>query len=261
MQGNFFVIGRQRSGTTVFRSILSKTPSSIDMGEIFHSHESVDNNYYFYYRERMIEKDVLCSRPSKEREIFDLYMRDMEIRHEGLRLIIDVKYGDLDHVRRMDAPITDRLYLKDFLEQRSDIFFHLIRKNKLRLLASEKIALKTKAWRSENIDDIAFTSIKLPPGKIERMIDSEWEQTNYVRSMFGHLPNYHEVYYEDMFDEEWMFSRPLIQQLGFVTGCNEFDIVPAMKKQNDSPVSQLVSNYDDVASRLRRSPYRWMLEE
>src|ERR1700727_463913 len=89
-----FVIGRPRSGTTVFRNMLETNPALFDMGEIFNESNA---GSYFHFLQRRQADDSSALFPGRSIENFDAYVRwcrarSIEKRPRSRHVVLDVKY-------------------------------------------------------------------------------------------------------------------------------------------------------------------------
>ena len=135
---------------------------------------------------------------------------------------------------------------------------HLKRRNLLKTLASIKIAHKTKVFRQiRDIDiplsrkQIEFTSEELVT-ELERL--KNWEDT------FAEVFRLHkmiEIYYEDLVEDP---------KTEFLNILNFLDLKPALihisiKKQNPEPLSELITNYNELKQKLMNTKWAYCFED
>jgi hypothetical protein len=261
-----FVIGRQRSGTTVFRHFLSSNPRFVDVGEILHNRflqgqaRSTEERFYRYVHE-LAQTNPEVIHPGHHRRLLTDFLREVELRHSGRNVVIDVKYNLLFMVNDTRPEFLGQPALCEIISIRKDIIFHIIRRNKLRLLISEKMANATGQWSLEALPGAKSikTKVEINPQNVIHMIKRELDAENVVSKMLQKLNTSETLYYEELFDETGMFESSVAEKVEAVLGehfvfCRE----PRIIKQNPETLSELLVNDGAILSKLKDTPFEWM---
>ena len=144
------VIGRQRSGTTVFRELLA-TNGADDVGEIFHADFKDSPRNFFWYLANKARQDVAALHPTGFSRLFEEFLQENILRDRAAKALIDIKYNAL---RFIDGDIIEKTPVAiKLLADRGATFLQIIRRNKLRVVISLLIAQKTGQWRSATTAD------------------------------------------------------------------------------------------------------------
>lgn len=257
--GHCFVIGRQRSGTTVFRKLLAVSAYCWDVGEIFHSAPMPLPERYFNFREKKIKQSIEYSHPGYDERIFLWFIDFLESKYPNTNLIFDVKYIDLHYIMDRSKSMAFEPFLVRYMQEKEVPVFHVIRKNKLRLLVSERMAQQSGVWEVWTKGVPAVEAVWLDSGRIQEDIAEEIRYTNYVREKFCSLSKYKEIFYEEMFSECGEFSPKLIDSVRRSTGLDFSRESPDLHKQGVRPLADSIANYDQIKAALEGTSCEWML--
>ena len=131
---------------------------------------------------------------------------------------------------------------------------HLQRKNRLRIIVSEKIAFKTGQWASHNKSDtveINSKKIHLDFDEVLQRIETieSWEKI--AKERFKNH-SYQDVYYEDLTNQLDPTITNLTAFLGFSKKVN---IKTKLYKQNPEPLCELIENYQELKTQFQDT--RW----
>jgi hypothetical protein len=261
-----FVIGRQRSGTTVFRYYLSSNPRFVDVGEILHNRflkgqvRDTEERFYRYLYELVLTNPEVIH-PAHHARLLADFLQDVELRHAGQYVVIDVKYNLLFMITQNRIYHKDRPALFEILLRRKDLTIHIIRRNKLRLLVSERMANATGQW---SVNAKAGTAplkakIELDPDTVVRFIKQELEVEAVVTALLEKLQRVRTLYYEDLFNAQGLFKETIEEKIGSFLGESfTFSREPKIVKQNPEPLSDAIANHGEILAELAKSPFEWM---
>jgi hypothetical protein len=261
-----FVIGRQRSGTTVFRYYLSSNPRFVDVGEILHDRflkgqvRDTEERFYRYLHDLVLTNPEVIH-PGHHGRLLADFLQDVELRHAGRYVVIDVKYNLLFMITQNRLYHKDRPALFDILLRRKDLTIHIIRRNKLRLLVSERMANATGQW---SLTAKAATApikakIELNPDTVLHLIQQELEVETVITNLLQKLCHIRTLYYEDLIDAQGIFKEIVEEKVGkFLGESFKFSREPKIVKQNPEPLSDIIANHDAVLAQLEKSPFEWM---
>jgi hypothetical protein len=261
-----FVMGRQRSGTTVFRHYLSSNPRFVDVGEILHNRflkaqvGAKEERFYRYLYDLVLTNPEVIH-PGHHGRLLADFLQDVELRHAGQYVVIDVKYNLLFMITQSRVNHKDRPALFDILMRRKDLIIHIIRRNKLRLLVSERMANVTGQWSllAKAATAPIKAKIELNPDTVVHLIKQELEVESFVMNLLEKLHDVRTLYYEDLFDVEGLFKEKIEAKIeSFLGESFKFLREPKIVKQNPEPLSDMIANHGEVLAQLAKSPFEWM---
>jgi LPS sulfotransferase NodH len=129
---------------------------------------------------------------------------------------------------------------------------HLTRKNRLRTVISLEIAFKTGYWtKSGNFGEPKDKRLILDPSKLMTRLEEIEEGEAATRSRFSDRQLL-EVVYEELVQS----PREMFASVGSYLGVDNIDPEQIrLKKQNPEPLTQLISNYDEIAAALKQTRF------
>lgn len=256
---NFFsnlvvIIGRQRSGTTVFRKMLASDVNILDIGEIFHGEFSKNKLNFFYFLSEQISENPQLLHPGQHQKVFIDFIKYIANIYQGKKVLIDIKYNMLNMIRNSKIGEGVEPFLIEFIKRKKIPVFHVERQNKLRVIVSEKVAIKSSQWQlnpEEQEINTTDKKIKLNPFAIRTILEQEELVSKSVKKMFCDYNHYCEIPYENMFEENSNFN-PYIVKLVESTLNHQIsiDLAPKIRKQNPESLDQLIQNFVEVKKSL-----------
>lgn len=255
-----FVIGRQRTGTTVFRLMLVSGGAQ-DCAEIFNPRMGWDRNF-FQHLGALAQRDPTWVHPSRHWEAFDAYLADLRAQTGGAPLAIDVKH---DHFGWMPPyPGRTRPGMLDFIRQHAHGVFHILRRNRLRTAASLAVSEAVGVWKADARQAAAVqrnrARVRLKAQALTRAFAQHERQEERLAKLFAGDPRYVEIAYEAMFDDDGRWSPDVIGAVRRVGGLRGMTRRPETARLNPEPLADLIANLDEVAAALAPTPYAWMLD-
>lgn len=224
----FVIIARSRTGSTLLEKYLDSHPNIQCEGELLNNLDG--RNYKFII-------DSFFKRKEKQ------------IESAGFKMFY---YHPND-----GNPEEVWSYL---LKDSNTKLIHLVRKNVLRTIVSQRVATKTKQWSIQNNGSKIPTESKIVHLDLDACM-KEIVQTKEWESEFEALNtrfDYVEVSYEDLCSQP---KQELVKIQNFL-GVKEFEnLNTAIKKQNVEPISKLVENYSALEAALKASPWESFLQE
>jgi len=248
-----FVIGRPRSGTTVFRKMLATHPGMFDLGEIFNESNS---NSYFHFLRRLQVRDPNALLPSRSIDNFLAYMRRhhaiaLEKRPNGRIAVLDVKY---DQAHLLCVPwwnITSLPRLFSLIRERGWRVIDIHRQNSLAMLVSNDVAIATGIYHSRALADghEQRAKVHIKPESLVRQLRATTLAYRSVAEHFRDYDKYIRVTYEEMFGghEGRHFKPALLNGLSTFLGINNaFDPVPRLRKLLVEDIFAHIENADEI---------------
>lgn len=259
------VLGRQRSGTTVFRQML-KSQGAHDVSEIFHHDFSQNPENYFNFLFKKIKKDKKYIHPDWHREVFKEFLDFLEEKFDNEIILLDIKYNALNIIDSGSLYQEVPFAIKE-LASRQSYFVHITRKNKLKILVSELIAQRTGMWGQTQDNNSGITKDKkiyLSSEMALQTISRDEAFESKVSQCISIFTNSFSISYEEMFEKDGGFSQSSqnIASEIFSLRPNElkYDSV-SLIKQNPEPLEDLIENFDDLKSEFSDTPYAWMVAD
>ena len=253
-----FIVGRQRSGTTVFRELL-KHEGAFDCDEIFHGDISRPHRFYAYLLDRIAARPELVH-PQTHPNLFRDFMRHLSVLAKGAQLAIDVKYFGLNLIpTREDVDGSAPFLFRHMVETEAKVV-HIVRQNKLRILVSEEMSKATGKWSLARREDKLTTkkALRIDPKAALGFIDLQLDQEQRTAEQLAQVSDMETIEYESMFDGE-LFSKHTLSVARRLLGKPDVDAQPRNIRMNPEPISQLVENIDEIADALCGTSHEWML--
>ena len=149
-----FVIGRPRSGTTVFKDMLNTHPALFSMGEIFNE---TNERSYFQFLQELIAADPRAALPSQALANFAKYLdwcgELARRRRPATRiLVMDVKYDQSHLLCEPWWSVNALPKIFSLIRERGWKVIDIHRRDVAGLVVSNQIAIKTKVYHSTNLD-------------------------------------------------------------------------------------------------------------
>lgn len=259
-----FLLGRHRSGTTVFRDLLERC-GGLNCHEIMSAKLDAQRGFYGYVARRVAE-DPKWVWPIRHQRLFADYIAELRQEAAGRRLLLDLKYWGLNLIPVSEDVAGARPFLVEFIDARDAPVIQILRRNKLRLIVSEALLNASGKWFAVAGERGAGgpeekPKITLDPGgllaEVERLIAMDAA----IRAMLAPLRNAHELIYEEMFAPSGEFAPQTRALAAEVMGVAEaaVPLSPAHRKMNPEPLDEILANFDAVEAALAGSPHHWML--
>jgi len=242
-----FVVGRQRTGTTVLRQALASHGQVHDLGEVMHA-----NRQHGFYAE-------LCARLTQSpstglhTQWFDILLATLhQMAPPGERrvLLVDMKYdAALDFGTRFIGPKMVSTFAWRVRYHQSCVI-HIVRRNKLALLASVDLARKTGQWSIKRGEPHHGQRIALDPHTLHTRIAAEEAVDAYFTAQFAGMTGKITVVYEDLFQPDGRLAPHCFGEVAQRFWIDpSFNLQPRLVKQG-RPLTDTIANFDAVAAQI-----------
>ena len=204
--------------------------------------------------------------PGKRLTAFATYLTQLVAIGAPKDLVIDVKYNSI----RSLSGFWDCEYgssdFTSFLTSQEIPVLHLIRRNSLRTLISNKLATQTGIWfRTEDRSrSEVLPRLRLNPKDVINCIRYQERVTQDYKNQFHGSADYEEVFYEDLVEEQYapepgqnvraisrFLAKPLIGPI---------QAPLRYKKTTPEDPSEVVENWNEVLRALQTTEYGWMAQ-
>lgn len=256
-----FIVGRQRSGTTVLRNLFV-SHGALDADEIFHG--TLNHKYRFYeFVHQAVQRDKSLIYPIHHHGLFAKYIDFLRSESKGAPIALDVKYFAFNLLSTSYNLQPPKPFLTEFIKHHGGNVLHLVRRNKLRIYLSERVSQKTGVWSVTSKRDIPEnrSGIQINLDHMIAALEQLELQTTKAEKIMGTLPEAQTLYYEDLFDTHGNFRPAIGTLLTQIMGPRWIDLRPTTVRMNTEPLSELIQNFAAVRKRLKGTRYEWMLHE
>ncbi|SDB36933.1 hypothetical protein [Bauldia litoralis] len=250
------ICSTQRSGTTVFRQMLS-VAGAVDLGEIFHL-QAGENGFYAYLKNAM-EQAPDAIHPQMQPTVFRSYLDALKNRCPEGQVVIDIK---IDHAAALDFGYPGGTYVSyRVLREINAKIIRVHRMNRLRVVLSHLIAKKTGVWSQGRSQGLAPETINVP---VELLIGQLVADMKAVEEIRLRIPWGLTVIYEHLFDPNGNVAPYASEVVSALcqnqTSAADIQAGLTMSRQNPEPISDILANYDEVKKALLGTEFAWMLE-
>jgi hypothetical protein len=254
-----FVIGRPRSGTTVFKAMLQTHPEIWSLREVLN--ENNPRSYFnFLKRLQSDNRDALL--PSRSVDNFVKYLgwcrrTALEKQPQNKVVILDVKYDQAHLLCEPWWSITALPRIFSLMRELGCKVIDVHRNDVVRLVISNQIAIKTQIYHSNKLEpgEGQDAKIRIDTDRLLREVNATLQAYEKVVRHFRGYPDYLQITYETMFDGE-TFSDGLISRVASFLGVSDqFERIPQLSKLLVEDIFSYIENADEVRARLaRQSP-------
>jgi hypothetical protein len=269
------LLARQRSGTNALRDVLDSHPDVFCLPEVFQAEPSpkarfeVEANYFnFLDARRDSVKQVLTSEDAQARLFLD-YLQFLGTFSEKRYVVVDIKYNSAHNIDGPWRDIGGAPTLFQFIRRNEMRVLNLTRLNYLRYYLSW---IKTERTRKYHLHALGSDA----PVKVEDeglAVDLDdllfrlelcQSEDRLVNRVLAGYPGYMAIEYEELFPR--IGAAPSEEVLGGVAGWLGIEAEfpknqPRYRKQSVLPLSEAITNYDEVAEALRGTEFEYVLDD
>jgi len=203
----FLLLAAERSGTHLFRSILTANRAAFAPGEVANASASADaeseTNFFAFCRARLLnDPRLFVPSQAHTRELLDAYFGHFRAHAASLgrsAALCDIKYG---HVINFSGGWWDMIsppYLLEWARQNDVGIIHLVRRNVAQTCLSNLYAQHTGVWRTRNPAELAVMPMRVARRRLEADIGRMTRVIELFRDWVR--PCRHcEIHYEDLLD-------------------------------------------------------------
>jgi hypothetical protein len=272
------LLSTQRSGSHFLKSFIETLfPAVVCSGEILRALDALSRQYpalpadpefphFWSWYEREAALGTISVTPDQRIEAFAIYLSKMVAQVEPRELVIDIKYNSI----RSLSGYWDTDYgshdFTSFIKEQNIPVLHLIRKNVLKVIVSNKLATQTGVWHraAERTPDEFLPKIRLNPKSVLFDLRYALKLTQDYQNRFSGYAGYEEIIYEDFLEEQSHLEsglnlRNLARFLDKTPIGSGQTALPFKKTTPDDP-SEVVENWDEVVRVLRATEYGWMAQ-
>lgn len=146
MKQSLVLLAHQRSGTTVLRRMLDTDPNIRQLGEVFSSRHALGVHKTLL---KCAEEPGFSFRLADMNHVFDTMLLSLHEKYGEDVLVIDAKYNSMGPFNGYGWHINREPQFIDYCKTNDIPIIHLIRKDMFGVLASERLAVRSKVWHLE----------------------------------------------------------------------------------------------------------------
>jgi len=255
------VVGTQRTGTTVLRSVLSTHPDISTFGEVFlNRHSQMKESFYGFYKRELEKNSELCI-PSQENYEFLFaeylkYLNSISCKSTGC-VTLDVKYNFLmGALVPGESGVNRRPFLLHLFRKNDIKVIHLVRKDVLATYVSSLLSVQNQVWATEDLNRLKTRQVEVPLANLLELLRSRVEEQTYYSELLKDVAL--EITYEEMI-VNGEFSMHVMKQVANRLGVKQqFDLTPKLKKIAP-PKSESIKNFNEVSALLKGTEFEQYL--
>jgi hypothetical protein len=252
-----FIIGRPRSGTTVFKDMLKTHPALFSLGEIFNE---TNERSYFHFLQARIHEDAREALPSRAVANFGRYLEwcwelAQARKARARTLVLDVKYDQAHLLCEPWWSVGSLPRIFFLIRERGWKVIDIHRNNVMGLVVSNQIAIKTKIYHSTNLAPGATQSakVRIDPQRLEREVATTENSYRRVSDHFREYKKYLPISYEEMFADDGNFSPAVLDRVSRLLGVdNKFDAKPKLAKLLEKDVFSHIENEAEIRAMMQQ---------
>ncbi len=254
-----FLVGRPRSGTTVFRNMLETHPAIVSMGEVFN--ES-NGRSYFHFLQRRVADDPGALFPSRSVDNFKDYVahcrqRALEKHPTNRFVVLDVKYDQSHLISESWWGITFLPRIFSLIRQQRWRVIDIHRHDMLGMFVSNQVAIETRVYHSTDLPkgETRPAKVRIDPAALKRHLTTTAKAYRRVADNFRGYDRYLQVAYEEMFEaDSGRFQGALRDRVaGFFGVDNAFNPTPKLSRLLTEDSLSYVENADEIRNVLRET--------
>ena len=272
------LLSTQRSGSHFLKSFIeSHFPAVVCSGEILRQPGSLARQYpalahhpeflhFWPWYESEAAAGKISVAPDQRMVAFAAYLAKLSEQVRPGDLVLDIKYNSI----RSLSGYWDSDYgshdFTSFITSRNIPVLHLIRKNILKTIVSNKLALETGVWHraEERREDEALPKVRLNPKSVLFDILYAFKLTQDYQVRFSGYPRYEEIIYEDFVREQDLPEPGVnLRTLSCFLERSPIASRPVtlpFKKTTPADPAEVVENWPEVIRILRTTEHGWMTD-
>lgn len=243
----FLIVCNGRTGSNMLISYLNSHPSIVCYREVFHHHAPNMGLEYesLLDKEEMKKLSLIDPLAFLRRYVFKGY--PAKVKAVGFKLIYWQAMGS-EYYEKLPRLLAAIEGLK---------VIHLVRSNKLDLVVSKKVALKTNKWLALNRKEThAGMKVSISPSEMEESLDLNTALEEHFGQLFSGCPGI-KVSYEDIVEDPQKEIGKILSFLG-LPGTN---LKTGTHKQLPEKPSAIVENYRELKAHFQQSAYGKYFDE
>jgi len=266
----YVLVGTQRSGTTLLRTMLDSHPEILCLGETFYI-----NKYLIYERNArqntnaqlmgMIRRESFTQwkehsyktylSKSIRRQLMHVLMSSRTIDQYLDKLYATEGYDAIGYKVMMNQ-MRKFPNILPYIKNNDVRVIHILRKNVFSILLSA-LTMKARGYSHSPIGG-TVVKINIPTNNLENRLYSIQQEGEQLIELFKHDSPYMMITYEEFIRNKDQYASDMLNFLGVDS---DVALSSELVKLNTAPVSDYVENIDDVRRCLSGTRFSWCIEE
>jgi hypothetical protein len=272
------LLSTQRSGSHFLKALIeARFPAVVCSGEVLEEPVAFSRqfpalaaapefpHFWLWYELAAAARSISVA-PDRRIEAFDAYLSKLQALVKPKDVLVDVKYNTLRALGGYWDTEHGSSDFTTYVTSRHIPVLHLIRKNILRVLISEKMARQSgvRFRMKDAVSDVLPAKVRLNPKTVLAEIQAIHALTHDYRNHFEGHPGYQEIIYEDVVRErEFTHTGAHLRTLGHFfsrkpNGTSQ-PAIPFKKIAPEDP-ADAVENWDEVVRALQCTEHGWMAQ-
>jgi hypothetical protein len=259
---NFILVGTQRSGTTLLRSALDRHPEILCLGEVFYLNKALRTQ-----GKLSRGKDLSDGFSAWRALSYQAYMERSVARRMGhwlfrggmTRKYLDKLYATQGYGAigfKMMANQLDKFpAVLPYIKDKGISVVHMLRENPFDILLS-RLSMLARGYAHSASKAGEAVTLHVPTGALVKDLRAIRDEGLRWKSVFEASAPYMLVTYERFVQDRQAVSRELLAFLGVDV---EAGLESELVKLNTAPVSEMVSNIEEVRACLNKSEFDWCI--
>lgn len=256
----FILVGTQRSGTTLLRTTLDSHPDILCLGEIFYLNKNKNtgskmgknlsdefSSWKQYRYTAYLEQQTFLKR-------IQSYLTKWKVISEYFDYIFSLNGHKAIGFKLMHDQMKWMPGIVDYIKENNIKIIHIHRENTLEILAS-LLTMKKRGYahKSKSSNSLDKVQIEMPVDKVEKKLDTIYQASMKWKSMFSSYKHYHLIKYEEYVADRDNQNKSM---LDFIGVDSSEKLTSELQKVNTLSLKDVITNYDDIAERLKGTRYR-----
>jgi len=253
------ILASQRSGTTLFRSILNTHPKVHAFDEVYGGLRPQRGPNYLGFLLQQVSNDPSSALPQVEtlRQLFQDHHAKLEaLTPEASVRLVDIKYTHVHRFNPLNYHVLELPFVLRCIQASGGSVLHLIRKNVLATYTSAVVAKRNASYRATKADSVKETRVQMNAEETLRELENRDREIEHFRNLLQSTA-VREIYYEDMI-QDGLFSEPILAELAQSWSIDpQFERKPQREKIVP-PLSDAIINFDEIEAKLASTKFSWM---
>jgi len=255
------ILASQRSGTTLFRSILNTHPKVHAFDEVYGGLRPQRAPNYLSFLLQQVSSDPAQALPKVEtlKQLFQDHHAKLEsLSPEATVRLVDIKYTHVHRFNPLNYHVLELPYLLRCIQASGGSILHVIRKNLLATYTSATVAKHNASYRATKAESVKDTRVTLDADLTLSELEKRDQEIAHFRNLLKAIPAVREIFYEDMI-EDGLFSETILSELAQSWSVGmDFQRQPEREKIVP-PLKDAIVNLQEIEAKLAPTKFAWMV--
>jgi len=214
---------------------------------------------FFAFRARLAQKDPDILRPDRNEVLLDEFIAYLTTKF-GKPPFFDVKYNQTHHLNGESYLPQMPPWIMTNAFKKNVPIVHLTRRNLLRNFVSIARAKHSGIWHAKDEKAKSSDGVNLDMKALWNFIEFGTKTTNMFENWLHNRPKVFTIDYSELFQESGFLSDKAADGIEKISGLIRLSETKTdFVKLTPNSLEKAVSNFDEVAEKLKGTEYEWML--